>query len=550
MGYGEDIPYMVKADFDQNYPFNKFCPDLDAAGCGPVAIAEILSYYKSPPKGRGSVSYENPKNPGQLITADLDNMPFDWDNILNQYNANEYTGLQADAVANLIYACGAAMRVAYGPSTSTQNKNQLVYCLQHNLCMSPDSRYLNRQYYSTSDWIEILNKQLRLGYPVFYRGSKIYDGSESGHMFVIDGMNEKGLYHANWGHGGYGNKYTDLDILNQGNANALPGGRWTCYNFKQAMMINCYPTPEIEKYPLQWCDLYEPIRINDDDNINEITIVSDQTFSLNTRVVNCSEEAMSVNCKFFLMKDGKEISRLSDVRFCNFRPYYIGKINTDIRLPKALPDGEYEIILFSKSDAEPDWKPVYDNPVNKIMVTIDNDRAKIYSPSCHAGNPCLYFPEPIEVERVDTGIELKCIFANPTINNFSDIVRFSITTDKGIFQHEALVCVYSQTESRYGILISDSQLSLSQANIISISAAYRYGNDEAYFHIGDSNISAILYPEATDIAKDIHVYDITGKLMGCIKATEIASGLQPFISSLPHGIYILVEGKKTRKIIR
>lgn len=547
--YGEEIPHMVQANYGQGAPYNHFCPDYDAAGCGPVAIAEILSYYKSPAKGRGYVSYENPKEAGQIITADLENMPFDWSNILNDYTPGQYTDQQADAVANLVFACGAAMRVAYGISTSTQNKNRMVYYLQHNLCISPDSRYLNRQYYSTSEWLEILNGQLRGGHPVFYRGSKIFGDSEIGHMFVIDGLNDEGLYHANWGHDGVGNKYTDINILNQGDPNGIPGGTWTCYNFKQAMMMNCYPTPDAEHFPLQWCDLYEPIRINDSQFENEISIKTGKTFTLNTKVVSCSEEAMPVSCKFALLRDGMEIASLYNVNYNSFNPFYIGTIKANMSLPDDLEDGDYEIILLSKSEAEPEWQPVHDNPINRVTVNISNGNARITAPSCHAGNPYLYIPDPIQVERVSNGLELRFSIVNPTINNFSDKVRFTLTTSDGTYEYEALVCSYSQTNTKYGVLIPDSKLDLSGVDVSSVSAEYYYAAEDSYFHIGDSDNIHIVNAESADIAHDILIHDITGNLLTRIPAAEISTGLQTFLSTLPHGIYILSEGKKTSKII-
>lgn len=53
----------------------------------------------------------------------------------------------------------------------------------------------------------MLNGNLSEGHPVFYRGSWKFKGGNVGHMFVIDGRDDDGNYHVNFGHGGRQDKY-------------------------------------------------------------------------------------------------------------------------------------------------------------------------------------------------------------------------------------------------------------------------------------------------------------------------------------------------------
>lgn len=296
IGKAINVEPMVKARFGQTKPYNDLCPHSSAAGCGPVAIAQILNYYKQPAHGAGKVTYVNPEN-GETISENLDEYHFDWSKILNKYTPGDYTDAEALAVAKLVYACGVAMNVSYGLSTSTNNKNRMVYNLQRHMYMSPKSRYLNREYYSTPEWLEILNSQLAEGHPVFYRGTTHSNNSTVGHMFVIDGVNDSGLYHANWEQYGNGDKYTNINVLNQGAEDGLPGGKNTCYNFKQAMIINCFPVDDYAITPLQWCDMTEPITINDDATVNTIEIRTGQNFKLRTKITNCADDTCSVSYK-------------------------------------------------------------------------------------------------------------------------------------------------------------------------------------------------------------------------------------------------------------
>lgn len=298
---------MLATKYSQTAPYNNSCPNNSAAGCGPVAIAQILTKYKQPVHGYGSVSYQSGANK-YAVDVDFENYIFDWDNIKDDYRG-EYTDQQAKAVADLVYACGAAMYAQYGSATSINNYAKMLYGLQHNLHISEDARYLRRQHYSTAEWIEMLNTQLRAGHPVFYRGTWMFDGTEAGHMFVIDGLDADGKYHVNFGHLGSGDKFADINVLNQSGTN--PGGRGVCYNATQAMVINCYPTPEHTDYPLQRCISEEAIILNKDTLLRQATVNLGEKFTLSCNLRNYSLQKATVNYGWGLEKDGQLINILS-----------------------------------------------------------------------------------------------------------------------------------------------------------------------------------------------------------------------------------------------
>ena len=291
----QEVAPMLTTKYSQTSPYNNACPDNSAAGCGPVAVAQILTKYKQPAHGYGSVSYQSGANK-YAIDVDFENYIFDWDNIQDDYRG-EYTDQQAKAVADLVYACGAAMYAQYGSATSINNYAKMLYGLQHNLHISEDARYLRRQHYSTAEWIEMLNTQLRAGHPVFYRGTWLFDGTEAGHMFVIDGLDADGKYHVNFGHLGSGDKFADINVLNQSGTN--PGGRGVCYNATQAMVINCYPTPEYTDYPLQRCISEEAIILNKDTLLRQITVNLGEKFTLSCNLRNYSLQKATVNYSSF-----------------------------------------------------------------------------------------------------------------------------------------------------------------------------------------------------------------------------------------------------------
>ena len=69
---------------------------------------------------------------------------------------------------------------------------------------------VERDNYSLEDWMNLLDAELQAKRPVMYSGNS----STVGHQFVCDGSDGDGLYHINWGWGGYQDGYFDISLLN------------------------------------------------------------------------------------------------------------------------------------------------------------------------------------------------------------------------------------------------------------------------------------------------------------------------------------------------
>lgn len=543
----QNVEPMIEACFDQSPPFNDLCPHSSAAGCGPVAVAQILSYYKYPAHGIGTVKYVNTEY-GDTITENLEELYFDWSDIINEYVPGNYTEREASAVARLIYACGVTMNVAYGLSSSTKNKYRMVYNLQHHMLMSPESRYLNREYYSTPEWIELLNSQLRSGHPVFYRGTAIYKNSPVSHMFVIDGVNEAGLYHVNWGHGGIGNKYADLNVLNQGAEEGLPGGKNVCYNFKQAMMVNCYPVEELKDTPVQWCDLTESITINDDPILNGIEVGTGQPFKLSTSIANCAADTCMVNYKWVLMRDGEEVQSFASGYWDSFPPFLIGKIEKKVSVPPTIPDGDYSMILMTKSSLSPTWQQVRDNPINRVNIAVREGIVTVTVPDQHKGDPELYLSADPSLTYGPNAeyLDILCDLINPTDNNYEGKFKIEVSTDNTTFMYEPDVCVYGYTQVKYRFSIPKSKFDLTSNTVRDVNIWYQYDGQETV--LGTTRPNGISNPTAEDGC--IFIYSLQGKIIAVIRRDDIQNYYNDVLSSLPAGIFIIKDGNQVRKFVR
>lgn len=547
----QEVPALISSQYHQNAPYNNACPDGCAAGCGPTAIAQILKFYNAPAHGFGEAScFHN----GDTITVNLDDISFDWNNILDSYKSGQYTDSQARAIADLVYACGAAMGVKYGSSTSVINHANMLYGLQHNLHISPDSRYLHRKHYSTAEWIELLNDQLRQGHPVFYRGSYYFNPEPVGHMFVIDGLDAEGRYHVNFGHGGSGDKFADINVLNQ--SGEFPGGRGVCYNASQAMVINCFPTPDCDLYPLQASISEEPIILNDDLTLKEITIPLGDSFTLSCRLRNYSKEKCHIQFGWQLMKDDERLGLYGKGGYSLKRGNtFKSAVNRTITLPESLDDGDYRLLLYSNSDLDEAWKEVWQDAPVAVDIIIRDGNATVIVPDNHQLNPLLYLTGDItEVENEFADIAPGRTFAlnicNPTVNNFENKVRLDIATTTGTNSFEQILPVYSQTTQEFHVLVPEERIRLT-GDIESVKAYYYYPLEDRYIEIGDKDVSGIenLLTETTADGCDLSIYTISGRLVGTIAAERVGSRYAETLKSLPKGIYVVREGNRVRKII-
>lgn len=547
----EEVPVLVDAKFNQNYPYNLSCPDGCITGCGPTAIAEILNLYKMPQHGYGTA----PLVLGQdTIQVNMDDITFAWNHILDEYKDEEYTEAQAKAVADLMYACGVAMNVSYGYATSVTNYARMLYGLQHNLHMSVESRYLHRRNFSTSEWIEILNDQLRDGHPVFYRGTWFFADSHSDHMFVVDGLDADGNYHINFGHGGDNDKYCDINVINQ--SGSFPGSRGVCYNASQAMTINLYPTPDFTEYPLQASVSEEPIILNGDLSLESIEIPLDESFTLSCRLRSCSREKTTITFGWALLKDGQRLDILGQGRY-GLSPGNTFKeaSHRTVKLPANLEDGDYSLTLYSKSNLEDDWKEVWRDAATTVDVSVRNGMATVIVPPNHRMDPKLYLEE--EIQEVNNEFESKVAgrafslpISNGTLNNFENSVRLDITADGMDYSYVTTLPVYSQTSTMYYILVPTYMCDLEGKSISSIKASYYYDLEDRYIQmpIGDDTqgVDGIADEEGFG---DVYVFDVSGRLLTKIKASEVSSRYRDFLLTLTKGIYVIKEGNRTRKIM-
>ena len=233
---------LLETKWDQNSPYNDDCP-LDGsgpggnawAGCVAVAMGQVMKYHCYPEQGIGHHGYKSRRY--GWLAVDFGSTTYDWLHLSNPPISS------CPAVAQLLFHCGVAVNMDYGPDGSgafiSSARNALVKYFGY----KSSTAYVRRASYSSAKWHGLIKNEIDLYRPVIY-GGHAKDGS-GGHAFVIDGYDTAGLFRVNWGWSGQDNGWFNLDVL------IAPSGSDFRYRQEAVIRIASPLTPElVNKYRL------------------------------------------------------------------------------------------------------------------------------------------------------------------------------------------------------------------------------------------------------------------------------------------------------------
>ena len=258
-------PLLGDIAWNQETPYNKMCPEykgskLSATGCVATAMAQVMMYYKYPKELKADIPAYTTATNKLKVNAISKGEEYDWDNMLPTYTEGEYNTTQANAVAKLMFHCGAAVQMDYGPSSGA-----LVRPEDMSTYFGYDADLLQKVYrsvYTLAEWKKILDRELEAKRPILYGG---FASNEDGHLFVCDGSDGEGLYHINWGWSGYSDGYFDITLLDPDVRGTGAGTSADGYNRDCSVIIGIAPDNGIKDEPLVkehslYADAYEDHR--------------------------------------------------------------------------------------------------------------------------------------------------------------------------------------------------------------------------------------------------------------------------------------------------
>lgn len=354
-------PLLGDIKWNQSEPYNNMCPkydgtNLSATGCVATAMAQVMMYWKYPKELKADINEYKTYTHKLPVADELKGQKYDWDNMLPTYTNNNYTQIQADAVAKLMLHCGKAVEMDYGEeSGAIVTPGRLAKYFGYDSDLMLD---LMRSCFTLAEWTAIIDKELQAKRPILYSGQT----TAGGHQFVCDGSDGNGLYHINWGWGGYQDGYFDITILNPGQGGIGAGNVTDGYNRGCNMIIGIQPDNGKVDEPLADVPSLIIEYYNSDEFTSGIELTkatrNNTTEDFTIKINDCWDNIYSTNIECLCgygISDGKGgfklISETENILMNGTRFGTILTINN-----RFSPNGTYTIYAIYSTDNGKTWK--------------------------------------------------------------------------------------------------------------------------------------------------------------------------------------------------
>lgn len=198
---------LIKVNWNQTGSYQRYCPKTNdgqaVVGCVAVGMAQAMSVAKWPDRPVGEYGYTHSTYGSIYVNYD-EEAPYDWNAILSGANSN-------DGAARLLYHCGVSVKMDYGVDGSGTQTAYIAGALTRNFKYPQSVRYYSRDGWDDEEWRDMIITELQEGRAVAYSGSD--PKKNYGHCFNLDGFDGTSAFHVNWGWGGVGNAYFQLNGL-------------------------------------------------------------------------------------------------------------------------------------------------------------------------------------------------------------------------------------------------------------------------------------------------------------------------------------------------
>jgi len=335
---------MTRSTWAADWPYQSQCPVYNGkyskVGCAGVAMAQMLYYWQYPVHCSSLPAYYA-SNISDTVPA-LPETVFDYDKMLLSYYDwdydnqiaifYDYTEDQAYEVAKLCRYAGQAAKINYSPSGSGMTEERKLQGMKV-LGYNDKTKSLNRNYYSTERWDELLRIELDAGRPVMYAA---YASASVGHAWIIDGYDSENFFHINMGWGGHADGWYVISSIKCTNR----VGSYRFYNSKHTMFQGLEP-------PL-FCE----VNADGIGGNNNLIVLGDNLCPIAERV-HLHTSYRTVEMSFSLMGADNAIVAASQPVYVTRHTYdQFSDITSSLTLPADLPEGRYDLQFCYRTEAD------------------------------------------------------------------------------------------------------------------------------------------------------------------------------------------------------
>jgi hypothetical protein len=229
-GSGKVDP-LIKVNWNQTGRYQKYCPKTNdgqaVVGCVAVGMAQAMSVAKWPDRPVGEYGYTHATYGSIYVNFD-EEPAYNWNAILSGAN-------NLDDAARLLYHCGVSVKMDYGVDGSGTQTAYIAGALQRNFKYPQSVKYYSRDGWDDDDWFDLVVTELQEGRAVAYSGSD--PKKHYGHCFNLDGFDGTSAFSVNWGWGGHGNGWFQLNGLKDLTMDAV-------YTSGQGVVVGIRPPSE------------------------------------------------------------------------------------------------------------------------------------------------------------------------------------------------------------------------------------------------------------------------------------------------------------------
>ena len=387
--YRASVAPLLTSHWDQHSPFNDDCAfdlpstgHIDAVtGCVSTAMAQVMYYYKYPAQTMDEIpSYEVIYNGADLHK--FDSIPagavLDWANMLDYYPETPEPGteVQRAAVANLLAIVGKSVQTVYSSSSSGAQNARVADALKKYFGYAQNVAYRQRWGYTNDEWEAILYQELTSGRPIIYGGQTSDDPArKQGHAFVLDGYDDNGFFHVNWG---WGQLYQSPDGYFLLSAMDPPvegaGGYSGAYNYGQDAIVGI---DYKDVGPVSETVRLATTALTVNGETEALTIPKAQSFDVAYDVMSRLINTYDIYLSLGLYKDDSFIKHVGKKwSISGFSPngYNMSPIASSVTLSDLQP-GQYKIIPISQEAKTDIW---YQNErSDEFYVSLDVSETQI-----------------------------------------------------------------------------------------------------------------------------------------------------------------------------
>ena len=430
--------YNDKLFFDSEEMLTEAGADADDVytGCAATSMAQALyqaaqQYNKKHGQWPSNLTAQIPSytvsssgkiNNGKAMKA-LDPIVFDWEHMLPNYARKVATPTEQeiDAVATLMAYCGRAMHMEYGTTSSDAAFVYMPFRMAAYFGIQPYVKNMDRTYYTSQQWEDLLYNELQNGRAVPYTGVSGSSTSDPGHAFILDGYKD-GLWHINWGWGmaeaindAHYNGYFSLSVMQpdkSGTAQVSGGALDSEYKYLQQATIGV-SFDAVEGNVANTCYVHRSYPgTGYSETTTKVSYLNYKVKGIDYSLDGAWAIANEDGTFTILKKDyeNREFVMFGDM---DIKTQYIDELPVD-----GVADGTYTVLHVSSPPGENNW--VADDGTDLMNFTITVASGKITNVVCH---PVAITTSSLSVTNVEFIGEMNANEENTvrvTVNNAGD----------------------------------------------------------------------------------------------------------------------------------